>query len=70
MSATIEAQMFANYFSSRVEGIPRPAPKLSVEGRTHPVLEFFLDDIRHVGTVSVWCECVGCVWEVFCYVHY
>ncbi len=59
MSATIEAQMFANYFSYRVEGVPRPAPRLFVEGRTHPVLEFFLDDIRHVGTVSVVCVSVG-----------
>ncbi len=54
--------MFANYFSYRVEGVPRPATRLFVEGRTHPVLEFFLDDIRHVGTVSVVCVGVWCVW--------
>lgn len=53
MSATIEAQMFANYFSSRVDGVPRPAPRLFVEGRMHQVFEFFLDDIQHLGTVSL-----------------
>ncbi len=53
MSATIEAQMFANYFSSRINGVPQPAPRLFVEGRTHAVLEYYLDDIPHVGTVSV-----------------
>ncbi len=60
MSATIEAQMFANYFSSRAEGVSHPAPLLYVEGRVHPVLEFYLDDISHMGTVRL-CVCGVCV---------
>ena len=52
MSATIEAPMFAQYFSTRVGGIHGLAPLVVVKGRTHNVMEFYLDDIKNLPSVS------------------
>lgn len=52
MSATIEASIFASYFARRVQGFVEEVPLVKVEGRVYNVNEFFLDDIKHIGTVS------------------
>ncbi|KAK6497341.1 ATP-dependent RNA helicase A [Arthrobotrys musiformis] len=47
MSATMNTELFAGYFASRKEdGRPQDCPSLSVPGRTFPVTEYFLDDVR------------------------
>ena len=40
--------MFAEYFATRIGRGIDPAPLVHVEGRTHPVLEFTLNDLRHM----------------------
>ena len=55
MSATAEAELFAGYF----KGIDSPAPIISIPGFTHPVQDFFLDDIfertgYEIGKSSKW----------------
>ena len=52
MSATFEASIFASYFARRLQGIVEEVPVVIVEGRMFNVNEFFLDDIKHIGTVS------------------
>ena len=53
MSATLSSEEFARYFSVLVgRGRMEPAPVVSVEGRCHHVMEFFLDDLRHIGQVT------------------
>ena len=49
MSATIENELFANYFGVRVCGRLEPAPVLQVEGKGYSVIDFCLDDIIHIG---------------------
>ena len=51
MSATIEAEYFARYFSVRLSQSIMVPPIIKVEGRPFPVIEFYLDDIRHLGEV-------------------
>ncbi|EPS40452.1 hypothetical protein H072_5712 [Dactylellina haptotyla CBS 200.50] len=47
MSATMNTELFARYFASEQEnGKVVECPSLSVPGRTFPVAEYFLDDIR------------------------
>lgn len=43
MSATLDAQLFQNYFS----GVGSVA-KIEIQGRTHPVTNFYLDDVLHM----------------------
>lgn len=55
MSATAEAELFAGYFKS----VDSSAPIISIPGFTHPVQDFFLDDIfertgYEVGKSSKW----------------
>ena len=40
MSATLDAKKFSNYFHG--------APVFSVAGFTHPVTEFFLEDVLRI----------------------
>ncbi|KAK3679172.1 hypothetical protein LTR78_000733 [Recurvomyces mirabilis] len=48
MSATLDTELFANYFSTEGEDNVRvPCPSLSVPGRTFPVKEKYLGDITH-----------------------
>jgi ATP-dependent RNA helicase TDRD9 len=51
MSATIESEMFAGYFSSVVGNRLVPAPVVSVEGKVYPVVEFYSDDMKFLGKV-------------------
>ncbi|KAL7267647.1 hypothetical protein RUND412_009758 [Rhizina undulata] len=47
MSATMDTDMFAKYFSDHAaKGKPIPCPHLSVPGRTFPVKEYYLEDIQ------------------------
>lgn len=46
MSATIDCKQFAEYFSTVVKGRTFPAYVFEVEGRTHSIDEFYLDDIQ------------------------
>ena len=52
MSATIEQQLFANYFARPVAGRLECAPVVKLDGRTYDVGEFYLWDIHELGPVS------------------
>lgn len=45
MSATLDTELFANYFKNSAYGVEVNAPVLSVPGRTFPVNETYMDDI-------------------------
>ena len=45
MSATMDADLFASYFSSNIDGEEVNCPTLSVPGRTFPVKERYLENI-------------------------
>lgn len=49
MSATIEAEKFAEYFRLPSHGLFRNAPIVNVEGRMYDVQEQYLDDVQHLG---------------------
>ena len=51
MSATIESEMFAGYYSSVVGNRLVPAPVINVEGKIYPVVEFYSDDMMFLGEV-------------------
>ena len=53
MSATIDSQLFANYFSVAVGDKLSPSPILSVQGRTYKVSEFYLDHLIELADVSI-----------------
>jgi HrpA-like RNA helicase len=53
MSATIDSQMFANYFSVPVGDTLSPSPILTVQGRTYKVSQFFLDHLTELADVSM-----------------
>ncbi len=61
MSATIESSSYAQYFATKIAGRLEPAPIVDVEGRSYHVNEFYLDDLRHIGVVSV---CPEACWHV------
>ena len=44
--------MFAQYFSTRGGGAHGLAPLVVVKGRTHHVMEFYLDDIKNLPSVT------------------
>lgn len=49
MSATMDTELFSNYFQHRDKyGHLVPCPDLSVPGRTFPVKEVFLEDIKEI----------------------
>ena len=49
MSATIESDLFSMYFALPVRGRVEGAPVVSVEGRSFPVVESYLDELTDVG---------------------
>ena len=51
MSATFASEVFAQYFAVRISGRLELAPVVMVEGRSYPVTEFYLDDLKHIGEV-------------------
>lgn len=48
MSATIDCKQFAEYFSSVIKGRIFPANVFEVEGRTHRIDEFYMDDLQRL----------------------
>lgn len=53
MSATLDSEMFSRYFSLPINGRLEGAPVVTVEGKSYPVKEYYLDDI--IGAVrKVW----------------
>uniref|UniRef100_A0A673V8U2 ATP-dependent RNA helicase TDRD9 n=1 Tax=Suricata suricatta TaxID=37032 RepID=A0A673V8U2_SURSU len=48
MSATIDCREFANYFAVPVQNKMSPAYVFEVEGKPHPIEEYYLDDLEHV----------------------
>ena len=53
MSATLESQKFAEYFSETINNTTILPPIIDVEGHAYPVTEFFLDSIQPLGQVIV-----------------
>lgn len=53
MSATIEANLFANYLKIPVRNEMQPAPILTVEGGTFKVAEYFIEDLEQLGEVRL-----------------
>ena len=51
MSATVDSFAYTRYFASRTPRGVEPAPAIAVQGRTYRVIDFCLDDIKHVGEV-------------------
>ena len=52
MSATIQSQRFAGYFSLYVHG-RQPAPILDVEGRCYTVQEYYLESLKPLADVCI-----------------
>ena len=53
MSATIDSQLFARYFSVPVRGMLEPAPVMTVEGQSYTVSEYYLEDLKPLGEVGL-----------------
>ncbi|XP_014672536.1 PREDICTED: putative ATP-dependent RNA helicase TDRD9, partial [Priapulus caudatus] len=53
MSATFDCDMFAQYFSIPVEGHLEPAPVFNIEGKSFQVQEFYVEELRTIGTVPL-----------------
>jgi len=49
MSATIESDLFSMYFAVPVRGRVEGAPVVSVDGKSFPVVESYLDDLKDIG---------------------
>ena len=49
MSATLETEVFADYFGSPVSGSCFPAPKLTVDGRMFAVEEHYIEELAGLG---------------------
>ena len=49
MSATIESDLFSMYFAVPVRGKVEGAPVVTVDGKSFPVVESFLDELTDVG---------------------
>ena len=45
MSATLDSDMFSRYFSLPINGRLEGATVVTVEGRSYPVEEFYLNEI-------------------------
>lgn len=58
MSATLESQKFAQYFSETINNTTILPPIIDVEGHAYPVTEFFLDSIQALGQVIYSCQIV------------
>lgn len=53
MSATIDSDLFAQYFALPVYDRLEPAPVVNVEGMVFNVNEYYADDLASLGVVSV-----------------
>ena len=53
MSATMNSDEFARYFSLPVMDVLEPAPVVNVEGQVFKVSQFFADDLSPLGPVGV-----------------
>jgi len=53
MSATLDHQLFIQYFARPVAGKHEPAPRLKVDGHTYDVAEYYLEDLKDLGKVSM-----------------
>lgn len=49
MSATIQSDLFSMYFAVPVRGRVEGAPVVTVEGKSFPVIESYLDDLTGIG---------------------
>jgi len=49
MSATIESDLFSMYFAVPVRGRVEGAPVVGVDGKSFPVVESYLDDLKDIG---------------------
>lgn len=55
MSATLDSEIFSRYFSLPINGKLHGAPVVSVEGKSFPIHEYYLEEISNiVRKVSVW----------------
>ena len=52
MSATIESDLFSMYFAVPVRGRVEGVPVITVEGKSFPVVECYLDDLYELTGVS------------------
>ena len=53
MSATLETEVFADYFGSPFSGSVFPAPKLTVDGRMFAVKEHYLEELSGLGDLPM-----------------
>ena len=53
MSATMNSDEFARYFSLPVMDVLEPAPVVNVEGQVFKVSQFFADDLSPLGSVGI-----------------
>lgn len=51
MSATIQSDLFSMYFAVPVRGRVEGAPVVTVEGKSFPVIESYLDDLTGIGMI-------------------
>jgi len=56
MSATIDSDLFASYFSRHVGGKLEKAPAYKVPGHIFDVADFYLDDLAELGPVRSYCD--------------
>jgi HrpA-like RNA helicase len=63
MSATMNCEEFARYFSLPVGSVLEPAPVVNVEGQVFKVSQFFADDLQPLGRVG------NCAYSVFFILH-
>lgn len=52
MSATMNSDEFASYFSLPVRDVLEPAPVVNVEGHVFTVSQFFIDNLTKLGPVN------------------
>ena len=64
MSASIDTNIFRNYFTVRVNGYPVPSPVVSIPGRTYSVQLFYLDDLQKLGRVRP--NAFSCIRKLVC----
>ena len=53
MSATIESDLFSMYFAVPVRGRVEGAPVVTVDGKSFPVVECYLEDLKDIGVSTV-----------------
>ncbi|CAI9737997.1 ATP-dependent RNA helicase TDRD9-like [Octopus vulgaris] len=52
MSATLDSEMFANYFALPVRNTLDPAPIITIDGSFFSVSEYYVEDLVPLGTIS------------------